>query len=174
MQRLFPFSMFLSPSSCGSFIDDETISVSFCYNHVVIAQSATDQCFCFWCSVPSGKGLQAQRMRATCTHEQNGQNGKNSVLGQGAYFISFERCERCEMGARRGYIYMIETITSLPVLLQHSAHPMSMYYFTLGEKKQANRWALLPDTSGEQKLPPFKSPHLSITLFCLFVYLEDQ
>lgn len=33
---------------------------------------------------------------------------------------------------------------------------------------------MLRDTLGEQKLPPFKSPHFSITLFCLFVYLEDR
>lgn len=79
-------------------------------------------------------------MCATCTHVRNEQNGKNSVLGWGACFISLERCEGCKVGAGRGYTHLTENVASPPVLLQHCLHQMSEHYFTLGGKKtQTNR-----------------------------------
>lgn len=124
---------------CGSLINDKSISVSFCYNPVIIAKSATDQCFSFWCTAPSGKGLQVQRIiMLMCTHEHNEQNGSNSVLGQDACFISFERYERCEISSRRD-MYLTENMASPPVLLQHCIHQMSMYYFILGKQKTSKQ-----------------------------------
>lgn len=87
-----------------------------------------------------------------CTHEHNEQNGKKSVLGQGACFISFKRCERCEMGARRGCIYLTENIASPSVLLQHRVHQMSMYYFILEEKKTSKQISLASRHTGRTKI----------------------
>lgn len=87
-----------------------------------------------------------------CTHEHNEQNGKKSVLGQGACFISFKRCERCEMGARRGCIYLTENIASPSVLLQHRVHQMSVYYFILEEKKPSKQISLASRHTGRTKI----------------------
>lgn len=78
-------------------------------------------------------------MCATCAHVRDEQNGKSSVLGRGACFISLERCEGCKVGAGRGYTHLTENVASPPVLLQHCLHQMSKYYFTLGGKIIPNK-----------------------------------